>query len=419
MVFGWRKKPQGFDWNAYVRTTIKLRRDQRHARLDDIKQNVADHARQAGAVAVKGVKVGAAGAGARLKSGFGTGLSALRRALEPVGAAIETGGLWIYLQLARPGFALPLILCGAISLVSGLYGAVFSAEGTGQTSPAVAVAGLGMLIASMPSVLTGFGFDVADADGFAARLVQRLAVPLAAVVLVGGGGWLFGNGYAPSGLNGAPAWIGSVVGGLSSQPPVEGKATVLSGDMFRLNGAVYKLAGVKSPDPQQVCERDAGAKKWKCGQSALSALEKFVGGRTVRCVGYRPADPVGQIEAKCEVAGKDVAEAQVRGGHVFATSQLLGGYSGLEQEARTQGRGIWSSKIERPVDYRARIWEMAKRAAPDGCPIKGQMTNSGKTYVLPWSPEYSRTAIKTTKGDRWFCSEDEALSAGWKAAGRT
>ena len=229
--------------------------------LDDIRQNVADHARQAGAVAVKGVKVGAAGAGTRLKSGFGYRLErdcGVRWNLW--GRRLKRAGCGFICSLRGPAFALPLILCGAISLVSGLYGAVFSAEGTSKvSSPAVAVAGLGMLIASMPSVLTGFGFDVADADGFAARLVQRLAVPLAAVVLVGGGGWLFGNGYAPSGLNGAPAWIGSVVGGLSSQPPVEGKAMVLAGDMFRLNGAVYKLAGVKSPDPQQVCERDAGA----------------------------------------------------------------------------------------------------------------------------------------------------------------
>ncbi|HRK18080.1 MAG TPA: hypothetical protein PK970_03920 [Hyphomicrobiaceae bacterium] len=419
MVLKWRKKPQGFDWNEYVRTTIKLRRDQRRARVEDIRANIADQARQVGVAAAKGVKAGASGAGNGVVAALKTVSSALARVFAPVASGVETAGLWLYLQLSRPSFALPLVLCGAITVFSGLYGAVLGPDTGSGSSSTLVVAGIALLIAALPSILTGFGFDVVDGDGVAARLVQRFAVSMAAMMIVGGGAWLYTGSRVPSGLAGPQTWIGSVVGGLSSLPPVEGRATVLAGDLLRIGSSVFKLSGIEAPDPQQICERDVGSRKWKCGQAALMALEKSVSGKTVRCVGFRPADQSGLVEARCDIGGVDLAESQVRNGHVFAVSQFLGGYAALEQEAKAGQRGIWSGKVEHPADYRARIWEMAKRASPDGCPIKGQVTNSGKSYVLPWSPNYSRIAVQIKRGERWFCSEDEAISAGWRAAGRT
>ena len=46
-LFG-RKNRDGFDWHKYVRTTIKLRRDQRRARIEEIGRVAAGHARAAG-----------------------------------------------------------------------------------------------------------------------------------------------------------------------------------------------------------------------------------------------------------------------------------------------------------------------------------------------------------------------------------
>ena len=77
--------------------------------------------------------------------------------------------------------------------------------------------------------------------------------------------------------------------------------------------------------------------------------------------------------------------------------------------------GLWNGEAERPGTYRARTWEEAKRAAPDGCPIKGQVAGGARVYVLPWSPEYGRVRVSRARGDRWFCSEKEAIAAGWRA----
>ena len=56
----------------------------------------------------------------------------------------------------------------------------------------------------------------------------------------------------------------------------------------------------------------------------------------------------------------------------------------------------------------------APRAGPEGCAIKGNITKSGRIYHMPWSPWYAQIRIEPDKGKRWFCSEAEAVAAGWR-----
>ena len=55
-----------------------------------------------------------------------------------------------------------------------------------------------------------------------------------------------------------------------------------------------------------------------------------------------------------------------------------------------------------------------------GCVIKGNISvNTGnKNYHLPGMEDYENTIIDPTKGERWFCSESEAITNGWKKAPR-
>jgi endonuclease YncB( thermonuclease family) len=57
----------------------------------------------------------------------------------------------------------------------------------------------------------------------------------------------------------------------------------------------------------------------------------------------------------------------------------------------------------------------AGRATREGCRIKGNIGSSGKVYHVPGSPGYAKTQIDGSKGERWFCTEDEARAAGWRA----
>jgi hypothetical protein len=61
---------------------------------------------------------------------------------------------------------------------------------------------------------------------------------------------------------------------------------------------------------------------------------------------------------------------------------------------------------------------------PDpNCPIKGNIShtsrgeNTGRRlYHLPGMQDYEDTVIDLSRGERWFCSEAEAIAAGWTKA---
>lgn len=56
----------------------------------------------------------------------------------------------------------------------------------------------------------------------------------------------------------------------------------------------------------------------------------------------------------------------------------------------------------------------APPAMPVECLIKGNISDNGRIYHVPGSPAYDRTKIDTSKGERWFCTEQEARAAGWR-----
>jgi micrococcal nuclease len=51
----------------------------------------------------------------------------------------------------------------------------------------------------------------------------------------------------------------------------------------------------------------------------------------------------------------------------------------------------------------------------DGCLIKGNISKNGnRIYHVLDSPSYDRTIIDESKGERWFCTEQHAVAAGWR-----
>ena len=55
-----------------------------------------------------------------------------------------------------------------------------------------------------------------------------------------------------------------------------------------------------------------------------------------------------------------------------------------------------------------------------GCQIKGNISryNDERIYHVPGGQYYERTVIDPSNGERWFCSEAEARSAGWRRSKR-
>lgn len=51
-----------------------------------------------------------------------------------------------------------------------------------------------------------------------------------------------------------------------------------------------------------------------------------------------------------------------------------------------------------------------------GCHIKGNISsrNSEKIYHMPYQRFYAQTVINPAYGERWFCTEEEAVANGWR-----
>ena len=53
------------------------------------------------------------------------------------------------------------------------------------------------------------------------------------------------------------------------------------------------------------------------------------------------------------------------------------------------------------------------------CLIKGNINSKGdRIYHVPGSASYDATKIDTSQGERWFCTEYDAIRAGWHAPGQ-
>ena len=55
-----------------------------------------------------------------------------------------------------------------------------------------------------------------------------------------------------------------------------------------------------------------------------------------------------------------------------------------------------------------------------GCSIKGNISykTGERIYHLPWQHFYGKTKINPDYGERWFCTEEEAVANGWRRSQR-
>lgn len=205
-------------------------------------------------------------------------------------------------------------------------------------------------------------------------------------------------------------------GGPAPAGDLAGRARLVDGDTIEVAGQPVRLHGIDAPETGQSCE-GADGRPYACGVRAADALRALIGSAEVSCKGTRQ-DRYGRLIATCRAGGIDLNREMVRLGLALAYEEYSDDYLPEQVEAFKAGRGLWAGTFDRPADVRAARWEAARRAAPQGCPIKGNISQNGRIYHAPWSEWYDRTRIDTARGERWFCSEEEALRAGWRAPWR-
>ncbi len=53
----------------------------------------------------------------------------------------------------------------------------------------------------------------------------------------------------------------------------------------------------------------------------------------------------------------------------------------------------------------------------EDCVIKGNISSSSeKIYHMPGQRFYDKTIIDVSAGEKWFCTEEEAVAVGWRKA---
>lgn len=131
---------------------------------------------------------------------------------------------------------------------------------------------------------------------------------------------------------------------------LQGQARIIDGDTLVLEGARIRLHGIDAPELRQRCEADDGT-FWPCGRHAAAMLAAMTGAGELTCEGRRQ-DRYRRLVAICAASGVDVAQQMVADGLALAARRYSRAYLAVEEDARQQGRGLWSGRFERPSDWR-------------------------------------------------------------------
>jgi endonuclease YncB( thermonuclease family) len=198
-----------------------------------------------------------------------------------------------------------------------------------------------------------------------------------------------------------------------AQSPIVGIASVIDGDTLEIHGQRIRLHGIDAPESGQSCEKDG--KQYQCGRQAALALADKIGRTTVRCE-QRDIDRYKRTVAVCRLDSTDLNAWMVRQGWAIAYRQYSQDYVNDENAARGARVGIWAGRFVDPSKWRrGERLQSANETTVDACQIKGNINRSGeRIYHIPGARDYEPTRIDESKGERWFCSEDEALKAGWR-----
>jgi len=210
---------------------------------------------------------------------------------------------------------------------------------------------------------------------------------------------------------------------------------VLDGDTITVANVKIRLDGIDAPETDQVC-LDRQAARWTCGIEARNQLSQHIADRTVRCT-LSGMDVYRRTLAACRVDDEDLNAWMVRQGWALAFVRYSKAYVADETSARNAQRGMWAGAFIAPWDWRSRnrqtamlgvlsvpITAQALLLAPASasgapspeCIIKGNVNRKGeRIYHRPGGASYAQVNMNAP-GKRWFCTEDEAQTAGWRPA---
>jgi micrococcal nuclease len=191
---------------------------------------------------------------------------------------------------------------------------------------------------------------------------------------------------------------------------------VVDGDSIEVDegGVPFRVRYIGMDAPELTGEPLAG--------EALVANRKLVAGKRIVMIrDLSEADRYGRllrfvladgVFVNYELVRQGLARAAVFPPDVGCRAE----FQAAEDEARAEKLGLWGIVLS-PATPGGGGGACAGgcQTPPAGCRIKGNINSRGeKIYHVPGGRYYDQTVIDPEQGERWFCSEAEAVAAGWR-----
>ena len=196
---------------------------------------------------------------------------------------------------------------------------------------------------------------------------------------------------------------------------------VVDGDTIVLeDGRTVRYIGIDTPETKHPSQGQ------ECfGQEASFRNKQLVEGKVIQLEkDVSETDRYGRILRYVWLDNQMINQVLVEEGYAYAASfppdiKHQDQLTLAEAEARELRRGLWSAcNVARSNESDHQVLGTSTdNTLPTDCTIKGNISENGKLYHLPGCDSYNQVVISQQKGERWFCSESDALSAGWTKAG--
>ncbi|MBI1885821.1 MAG: thermonuclease family protein [Chloroflexi bacterium] len=199
---------------------------------------------------------------------------------------------------------------------------------------------------------------------------------------------------------------------------------VIDGDTIEVSikGRLYKVryTGIDTPEtvdprrPVQCFGREASERNRELVEGETVGLEKDIS----------ETDHFGRLLRYVWVGGRMVNALLVKGGFATAATyppdvKYADLFLQLQRKARDAGRGLWGAcYAATPVATSGGgVCDYSDSSQPV---IKGNIsyTTGEKIYHVPGGEFYDETVIDKSNGERWFCTEEQAVAAGWRKSFR-
>jgi endonuclease YncB( thermonuclease family) len=225
-------------------------------------------------------------------------------------------------------------------------------------------------------------------------------------------GWLAATCFA------AVALVGAFTSSCAPRTEtISGRAKVVDGDSLEIGDVRIRLHAIDAFEGRQICHRDGST--WDCGSAAAKKLEALVGEGEIDCR-KTDIDNYGRTVAICSNGEVDLGAEMVQAGLALAYREFGDDYVDEEDDARAARRGAWSGEFTPPWEQRnSGGVRPSNSSSCRDTGVKGNINRAGeRIYHVPGSSSFDETIIDESKGERWFCTEDEARGAGWRAPRR-